>query len=155
MKLHAIIALVLIPRLALADPTVQAIPPGDDKIVAVHEGDKVPFTGQLFDSATALRWNNWLQQYKALLQLQTTRDQQVCKAQTDFDTKVASIEKTRTDGIEKDLRTRLQASEQQRLSLQQQIDHPPFYREFWFQAGVGVLVTLGATYAAAKVLSSK
>jgi hypothetical protein len=153
-KYRAAVALLLMARTALADPPVQAIPPGDDKIVVVHEGEKVPFTGQLYDNSTALRWGNWLQQYKVILALTTARDQQVCQAKLDFDTKTTAIEKLRTDGIEKDLRARLTQSEQQRLQLQQQIDHPPFYREFWFQAGVGVVVTLGATYAAAKVLSS-
>ncbi len=155
MKLRVAVALVLLPRLAFADPpAIQSIPPGDDKIVVVHEGEKVPFSGQLFDPATALRWGNWLQQYKAAMAIVATHEQQVCKANLDYDTKVAEIEKTRSDGIEKDLRKRLLDSEQARVNLQQQIDHPPFYREFWFQAGVGVLVTLGATYAAAKVLSS-
>lgn len=155
MKLRAVVALVLLPRLAFADPpTIQSIPPGDDKIVVVHEGEKAPFSGQLFDSATALRWGNWLEQYKAALSIEVARDQQICKANLDFDTKVAAIEKTRTDGIEKDLRKRLLDSEQARVKLQDQIDHPPFYKEFWFQASVGVVVTLGATYAAAKVLSS-
>lgn len=155
MKLRVAVALVLLPRLAFADPpAIQSIPPGDDKIVVMHEGDKAPFSGQLFDPATALRWGNWLQQYRAALVITTTHEQQICKANLDYDTKVATIEKTRTDGIEKDLRKRLLDSEQARVKLQDQIDHPPFYREFWFQASVGVLATLGATYAAAKVLSS-
>lgn len=152
---RAALVIILIPRLALADPlTVEAVPPGDDKIVVVHEGDKAPFTGQLFDQPTALRWANWMQQYRALLKVTVDHDTQVCDAKLLYDSTVMGAEKVKTDGIEADLRDRLTKSDQARATAQYQLDHPPWYTSVWFGVGVGVVGTLAVTYAAAKVLSS-
>src|SRR5574343_718010 len=46
---------------------VKDIPPGSDRVVPIKEGDKAPFSGQLFDNPTALRWANWVDQYRLKL----------------------------------------------------------------------------------------
>jgi hypothetical protein len=152
---RAFLAIVLIPKLAFADPpAVEAVPPGDDQIVVVHAGDKAPFTGQLFDQPTALRWANWMQQYRTLLKVTVDHDTQVCDAKLLYDSTVMTAEKVKTDGVEKDLRDRLTKTDAARAQAQYDADHPTWYKSVWFGVGVGVVGTLAVTYAASRVLSS-
>lgn len=153
MKIRALVLLATFSTRALAaDPLVQSIPPGDDKIVVVRQGEKVPFTGQLYDGATALRWANWLQQYRQLVVLNHEHDQQVCQAKLDFDATFLASETKKATTIERDLKDRLVASERARAAAQYEIDHPAWYRSIWFGAAVGIVTTLGVSYVAVQAL---
>lgn len=114
---------------------VQVLPPGDDKIVVVREGEKAPFTGHLYDTNTALRWANWLEQYRVRL-----------KTDVDSTRQLAELSLGRCEEKSALVQTQLQASvtqEQQRATmLQIKLDQgPPFYRTFWFGFATGVVVT--------------
>ena len=64
---HALLLLLiaLTPSRTLASESgIVDIPPGDDVIVPITKGSISPITGQVFESATSLRWANWLQQYR-------------------------------------------------------------------------------------------
>jgi hypothetical protein len=148
MKTRALLTIVLMSRIAAADPLVQAIPLGDDKIVVVREGDKAPFTGQLFDGATALRWANWLQQYQTLLPATIEREQKICSAKVEYGDKVLKAEKERAAGVEQDLRKRLVSSEKELAQARYDEQNPSWYRTVWFGAGVGIATTLAVTYVA-------
>jgi len=145
-KYRVWLGVVLISRMAVAEPLVQSIPSGDDKIVVVREGDKAPFTGQLFDGPTALRWANWLQQYQTLLPATIERDQKVCSAKVEYGGKVLVIEKERAAALERDLRDRLVKAEQERGKALYEAQNPSWYRTVWFGAGVGIVTTLAITY---------
>ena len=54
---------------ATASPALTPIPPGEDKIEPITQGQVSPFSGQVFDNKTALRWGNYLQQCKVRLEL--------------------------------------------------------------------------------------
>jgi hypothetical protein len=155
MKIRALVLLLTFTTKVLAEePVIEAIPPGDDKIVVVREGDKAPFTGQLFDGPTALRWANWLQQYRHILRLTIERDQKVCQVKLDYDAEVLAIEKRRAAATEQDLRERLVKSETGRADAEYRVEHPPFYRTVWFGVGIGVVGTVAVTYVAAQALAS-
>jgi hypothetical protein len=153
MKTKMMIAVTLMSRLAVADPTVKTIPDGPDKIVVVKEGDKAPFTGQLFDAPTALRWANWLQQYQTLLPAMAERDQKVCDAKIEYGTKALVIEKERATAAEKDLRDRLVMAEKERAQALYEAQNPSWYRTVWFGAGVGAVTTLVITYVSVQTLN--
>jgi hypothetical protein len=129
---------------ALADPVpqVSTTPAGDDRIVVVREGDRVPFTGQLFDGPTALRWANWLEQYRQLLPTTHQHDEQVCQIKLNYDAKVLTVEQQRAKAVEQDLKQRLAGSEKQRAAAEYEAQNPAWYRTVWFGAGVGVVATI-------------
>lgn len=153
MKLKPIFALLLVSRLAAADPIVQTIPPGSDKIVVVREGDRAPFTGQLFDSPTALRWANWLQQYQTMLTATVEHDQKVCAAKVEYGSKLLTIEKERAAALEQDLRARLVTSEKARAQALYEAQNPSWYRTVWFGAGVATVTLLVTTVVVSSTLT--
>lgn len=125
----------------LTAPIVKDIPPGDDKIVAVHAGDKVPFTGQLFEPATALRWANWLQQYKLRLDTDVEAQKKICAADAQLANKLAAIDQEKNTTIQTDLKNTNGQLTTRVADLQKVIDDPPFYKTFLFGAIVGVVAT--------------
>lgn len=136
------LTLFLFSSKGFCDPTpVKDIPPGEDKIVAVKEGEKSPFTGQLFEPATALRWANWLQQYKLRLQTDAEMQQRICEADKALGQKKLEIEQEKNKAITDELRRASAAKDARIVDLQKQVDSPPFFKTFWFGAITGVVVT--------------
>lgn len=127
---------------AQAAPVVVTYPPGDDKIVVVHKGDAAPFTGQLYDDQTALRWAIWLQQYKGRYALDLKAEQDTCAVEQEHSAQVSKIDSDRDAAVNADLTKRLQASEAASAKLQDSLNHPSFFKDpnFWF--GVGVITSL-------------
>ena len=140
----------LLPSTALAEkpplpePQVVTYPPGDDKIVVVKKGDPAPYTGQLFEDNTALRWATWLQQYRMRYGLDMKAEQDSCKVRLEHADDLAAIEKERTAAIEADLRQRLKDTDAQRLKLEDEIRNPSFFKQPGLWYGVGVVSTLAA-----------
>jgi len=155
MKYRVWLGVVLMSRMAVAEPLVQSIPSGDDKIVVVREGDKAPFTGQLFDGATALRWANWLQQYQTLLPATIERDQKVCSAKVEYGGKALVIEKERAAVVEQDLRKRLLSSEKERVQAIYELQNPSWYRTVWFGVAIGATSVLATVYVVGRGSSTK
>ncbi len=117
------------------------IPPGSDVIVVVKKDEKAPFSGQLFEPATALRWANWLQQYKLRLQTDVEMQKKVCAADATLGQRKLEIEQEKNAIIVGDLRTQLGVEKGRVADLQKSADSPPFYKTVWFGAVLGVVVT--------------
>lgn len=137
----AVVLMSLVPHLAWADPPVTPpvaplvmIPPGDDNIVVLKKGDPSPFTGQLFDPATALRWANLLQQCHFRLQADVAYQQKLDQADIDYQKKLVTIEQDKYTRVVTELETK-------NKQLQVEVTDPPFYKTMWF----GVII--GATAA--------
>lgn len=122
---------------------VTDLPPGDDKIVPLAKEEKAPFSGQLFSPDTALRWGNWLQQYKLRLRVDVQREVEVCKASTSFKDKLLEIEQVRAAKVEKDLLERLQRAETARLAAEEESRSPAWYKTREFGLVLGVVGTAG------------
>ena len=130
--------LVLLPRLVLAQTApVTDVPPGEDVIVVVKKGDPAPFTGQLFDNATSLRWGNWLLQYKLRLKIDVEYIQRVDAAELEYQKKLVTIEQTKYLSVTTELQKTV-------TGLQNQLANPPFYQTFWFGMTVGVALSVVA-----------
>jgi hypothetical protein len=146
-RLALILILLLVSRVAHAGE-VQTIPPGDDVIVVVHKGDPAPFTGQLFDNATSVRWALWLQQYKQLLDLHDAHAKAVCQADLDHERALQAIDAQQAQTVRDDLKKRLGESEQRRAEL----ENPSWYQSPIFYFAVGAVTAVGLGVLGAHVL---
>lgn len=153
MNWKVFVASLLLPAIALADPlpTPQVVtyPPGEDKIVVVHKGDAAPFTGQLYDDATALRWAVWLRQYRDRYGIDLQAEQESCKVRLEQTKALGAVDVAAAKDSAADLRTRLQASEAARLKAEEELRNPPFFSRpgTWF--GVGVVATIAISVSTA------
>lgn len=145
MNFRVFLAVFFCATTAWAEPPVQDIPPGQDKIVPIAPGQPAPFGGQLYDPPTALRWANWLVQYKLRLASDVKLEQDKCSAETTYRDKLLEAEKSRAAYVEKDLRERLQRAEEARAKAEQDALSTPWYKTAWFGLGVGVAGTLAVT----------
>lgn len=148
-RLSGLLVLVLVPRLALADPPapVVPVPPGEDKIEAVKKGDPAPFTGQLFDQATSLRWANYLQQYRFRLTSDVELQKKLDQAEIDFQKRLVTIEQEKYTRVVTDL-------EEKNKKLQLEVADPPFYKTVWFGIVAGGVAAFAAVGLAAWGLSA-
>lgn len=146
MRFNVFVAALLVPSLVSAQtvpsPQIVTYPPGDDKIVVVHKGDPSPFTGQLYDDATAVRWASWLEQYKGRYALDLKLEEDTCKVSQDHASEIAKITADRDAAVDADLTKRLKDSETARLKAEDELRNPSFFDRpgVWF--GVGVLTTV-------------
>ena len=122
-------------------PPIQTIPPGKDKIVPLGPGDDVPFAGQLFEPATAMRWAFWLQQWKGRYKLDIAHERNLCLARTTYQDTVLEVEKSRATAVEKDLKDRLLRTEQARSDAEYKLNNPGFFQSKGFYYALGVLST--------------
>src|SRR5690606_16021630 len=96
MKFKALLVVTLLASNAAAQASpVESIPPGDDHIEPIRKGQPAPYDGQLFDPSTALRWANWLQQYKYRLKLDVEYEQNICKVELEHKSDLLKAEETR------------------------------------------------------------
>lgn len=154
MNWRAFIPVFLLSLAASAEPPAPQVvtyPPGDDNIAVVRKGEAAPYTGQLFDDNTALRWAVWLQQYKARYAIDMQAEQATCKVKLDHADELAAIEHARATSLEADLRQRLKETDGLRLKLEEEARNPGFFKSpgFWFGLGVGtaVVATVATAYA--------
>lgn len=128
-------------------PAVIPIPPGKDVIEPIAKGKPAPFDGQIFDNDTALRWANYLEQYKLRLKIDNLYQLKVCEITTKYNDDVLKIEKDKYTTVVTDLEKRLAKAEKER-------DNPPFYNTPWFGIGLGVVGTLAIIGLAAYGLNA-
>lgn len=147
----SVLLVLALTRTARADPPaplpVVAVPPGDDVIVAIRKGDPAPFTGQLFDEKSALRWANYLQQYKYRLAADVAFQKQYDQATIDY------LKKSLEDA-NKTAATSTQSLQLQLATAQDAAQNPPFYKTFWFGVVIGFVIAGGAVCLAAVGLSA-
>jgi hypothetical protein len=132
-----------VPSPDASHPPVEAIPLGEDKIVSLSAGQEAPFGGQLFDPSTAIRWGNWLMQYKYRLVWDVELEQKVCTEEKTYRDSLLVIEKDRAEKVETSLRTALRESEKERLEAEEAARNPPWYSTMEFGMVMGAVVTAG------------
>ncbi len=142
MRILTVVLLVLLPLQALAQP-LPAIPPGPDKIQTLREGDPAPFSGHLYSPDTALRWANWLEQYKLRQKLDRDLQEKICLADITLRDQKLAFAEQQYQTVVTDLEKRLAAAED-----------PPFYQTMGFGFGVGVAATVAVVIATAVVLGA-
>jgi hypothetical protein len=152
MNFRALIVALLLPSIAFAEgplPTanVTTYPPGEDVINVVKKGEPAPYTGQLFDDKTALRWAVWLQQYKTLYGLDMQAQKASCDVKVAHEEELRRIDAERNTKSEADLRQRLLASETARAKAEETLRNPPFWKEPGFWYGAGVVTSVAAVVA--------
>lgn len=143
---------------AVPSPDVEAVPPGEDVIVPLRKGQPAPFTGQLFDPLTALRWANWLQQYKYRLKWDVKKAEDLASVELEYQRELLVIEKERSREVEEDLVLRLARSEQARIAAEHEARNPPWYTTWEFGAAVGAVlsaVVFGVSTAAVRASSAQ
>ena len=138
-------AAALVSNMALADRPVQTVPPGDDKIVVVTQGQPAPFTGQLFDNNTALRWGNWLQQYKFRLTLDVDTQKKLDQIQIDLLAGKLQFERDQYKVVTGDYQVQV-------ATLQEELRNPPWYKSPWFGFGCGIVASVVLVSATAFVI---
>lgn len=145
MSWKVLVVALLAPSVVLAQPSVESIPPGEDIIVPVKKGAAAPIDGQLFSPETALRWANFLQQYKLRLAWDVKYAEDVCKEETAYRDKLLVIEKDRSAATEKSLRDELLKSEKSRIEAEEEVrEGPAWYETVEFGIVLGTAVTAGA-----------
>lgn len=132
--------LCIIPRPIHAGD-IRDIPPGEDRIVVLQQGEKAPFTGQLYDSNTALRWANWLLQYKFRLKTDVDYIKSLWDADVRYTKSLLEIEKNKYLQVTTDYQKQTAEHQTTILKLQEELRNPPFYRSVWFGVLLGVVIT--------------
>ncbi len=150
---RATAALVLLalsaPLPARAEPgDVKDIPPGPDVIVSVRAGQAAPFSGQLYDPKTALRWANWIDQLRALRAADAELADERRAAEVDLCKQTAQIADEKYKVVVASYRARDAALTQENARLKD----TPWYRSPWFGFAVGIFVT-GAAVGAGVALT--
>lgn len=145
MSWRALLLVWLLPAVVLAQtsPPIEAIPKGEDRITPLSKGATAPYDGQLYEPMTALRWANWLQQYKYRLTWDVTKEQNVCRVEKKYRDDLLKAEEVRAAAVERDLRLRLSRSEQARLKAEEEARSPSWYNTRTFGVAVGAVATIG------------
>ena len=129
-----------VPQLSLeyTAPPLVAIPAGDDNVVALQLNKPAPFAGQLYDSTTALRWVNYLQQAKLRLTEDVIAERRICNANLSYVGQVLALERSYASTVEEDLRERALKLEQRNQDLATELQNPGLFKSpmFWFGTGV-------------------
>jgi hypothetical protein len=115
---------------------VEAIPPGGDRIELLLEGKPAPFTGQLFDNATSMRWANWLVQYKYRLTIDVQEQKDLCAVQTE------ALQRQLV--IESDKYAKVTTAYDQKLAEVITAAEPSWYETPWIGFVSGVILTTAA-----------
>lgn len=123
------------------------VPPGDDKILPLRAGDPAPVSGQLFDTPTALRWGNYLEQCRVRLTSDVVFQRKVDQAQITYLSSVLDAERKQYLTVTGDY-------QKQVAQLQTELRNPPFYSTVWFGTVLGVVGTVAAVTATAYLVHS-
>jgi hypothetical protein len=118
------------------------VPPGPDRIVPMKLNMPAPFAGQLFDNDTALRWANWLKQYKLRLKVDVEEQKQLCLVTTTALSQELVMEKEKYSAV-------MKIYDAQLTQLKVEVDNPPWYRNVW----VGILIGTALTSTSLLVYS--
>lgn len=136
----------------LMAPTVRAqevvaVPSGDDQISAVHKDEKAPFQGQLFSNDTALRWANWLVQYKNLVHMNEDIQKKLCTIQTDTLQSKLDLERKQYQEVTQEMLKDLKVA-------QEQAANPPFYKTATFGLVMGVVGAVALVAGSAALVNA-
>ena len=130
------------------------IPPGDDVIVPLAKGKEAPFEGQLFDPTTALRWGNYLEQYRLRLEVCYQERQELSTIDHAYFNQVLRIEQDSSKRVVSDLEGRLKRVEEQNAQLQGELSKgPAWYNSRGFGVVIGVVGTVAVVGLSAWALN--
>jgi hypothetical protein len=133
--LPALLSVLLVSQSVQAEP-IRSIPPGDDKIAPLKKGEDAPFDGQLFDTNTAIRWGNWLEQYRVRIELDKETQQLIHQAQINYLNQVIKIEQDQYKQVTDVQREKIQELEKKAA------EGEPWYESFQTGMVVGALATV-------------
>ena len=150
----AVFALVFWPAVAFGQEGVQAIPPGEDVIVSVKKGEPSPISGQVFSTDTALRWGNWLEQYRVRLTLDVALERKLCETETSYQERVLAAEKKHAAEVLRLYQQEIAVKHARIQELEKEIESPPWYRTPEFGAALGAGATLGAVILGVVIVNS-
>lgn len=150
--LFALILSALIALVSVARAETPAAPgSGSDNIVSLKKGAPAPFSGQLFDTPTAIRWGLWVKNYRELSAAEATKARGICEADLTYKDDLLKIEQDKTTTLTTDLKKRLLDADTTRVKLQYELDHPPWYTSAWFGFGIGAISTVAVVFTAHQV----
>ena len=161
MNWNTLVAMLLIPSLVAAEEEpsyrlpplipelkveLTSIPEGEDQIVLLERGSPAPFSGQLFSSGTALRWGNWLEQYRVQTPLLLDTQSRMCLTEIQYRDSVIEVKDDAAEKIQEDLMARLERVEEKNAHLQAQLNRGPrWYQGRTFGIVVGAVGSFGFT----------
>lgn len=119
---------------ASAPAPIETVPQGDDVITPLPKGQPAPYEGQLFDNFTALRWANWLRQYKLRLRVDVQEQKDICRVRLDADQQVLDAERKKYDKVVAAYNARI-------AQIVYENEHPPWYKTPTFYIGTGAVAT--------------
>lgn len=128
------------------------VPAGEDRIVVVREGAAAPFTGQLFDQATALRWGNRIVRYRMRIHL---LEEELVAVRAEYEASLATRLRIVDESYARQLELQQESFEREIAGLRDDLRDqaaryeaelarhrsPPFWESWGFAFGMGVLVT--------------
>lgn len=128
------------------------VPPGADRIVVAREGVAAPFTGQLFDQATALRWGNRIVRYRMRIRL---LEEELEATRAEYEASIATRIRIVDESYARQLELQAESFEREITGLREDLREqatryegelaryrdPPFWESWGFAFGMGVLVT--------------
>lgn len=124
---------------------VEDIPPGQDQIQYLPKGTPAPYSGQLFDDQTALRWANWIRQYKAFYQMDMESQQKQCAVSVQLEQRKLQLTEEHYKQIVLEYDTRLKEAGRPQTT--------PFYSTMEFGVAVGAVGAFTSVILTAWVLN--
>jgi hypothetical protein len=100
-----------------------------------------PFDGQFFDNNTALRWGNWLSQYKFRLKLDVDYQKKLGDADVELWKKKYDLEENRYMVVTGDYQKQVAKLENDMAKYKDEALNPPWYRTTTFGFILGVVAT--------------
>jgi len=109
-----------------------------DEIVAIERGQRAPFDGQLFPTEVAIRLGMRVERLQLQLTADVEREQDLCRAQLQFEERRLQLEQERRD-FEIEQLTDLVDQQAEELVAARTV---PWYRTWGFAFGMGIVASL-------------
>jgi hypothetical protein len=118
-------------------PPLVAVPAGEDKIVPLKLNQPAPFTGELFDLPTAVRFGHFIEQARLRLKEDVLLERRRCNAEMSYLGQRANLERDLRLSEEADYRMRILKLENTNIQLQNSINNPGLLQSpvFWLITG--------------------
>lgn len=129
---------------------VQALPAGEDTITPLGKGAQAPYTGQLLDEPTALRWMHYLEQYKVRLREDVVYERTMCNAYLAYDAERLRLSEDARASIVASAEAAAKRADELNAHLQQEASSPGVLKSpiLWMSVGLvlgAAAVGLGAS----------